>query len=159
MPASDPGHGAARLKASPNPQFTQQDPPAPPQSRRDSTPSVSRLARSSRSRSPHNARQPPCRRQIPIDQTGRTTQPNPPAVSSPEACPTPADPSQAPQPPVYGRRPTTLNTKPSSTLEFLLLWAKRTCRNGRQTARLIAKSGQLGSWRGREPVGALGELS
>ncbi len=40
--------------------------------------------------SPQIARQPACRRQIPIDRTGRTAAPNPPAVSSPEASPTPA---------------------------------------------------------------------
>ncbi len=38
MPAPDPGHGAARLEAIPSPQLTRQDPPAPPQSRRDTMP-------------------------------------------------------------------------------------------------------------------------
>ncbi len=38
MPAPEPGHGAARLEAIPSPQFTRQDPPALPQSRRDSVP-------------------------------------------------------------------------------------------------------------------------
>ncbi len=90
MPASDPGHGAARLKPTARPRLTRQDPPAPPPSRRDSTPPVSRPTGSSQSSRPRNARQPPRRRQIPIDQTARTAQPNPPAVSSPEACPTPA---------------------------------------------------------------------
>ncbi len=36
--ATDAGHGAARLEASAGPRFTQQDPPAPPRSRRDSMP-------------------------------------------------------------------------------------------------------------------------
>ncbi len=36
--APAPGHGAARLEAIPSPQFTRQDPPAPPQSRRDTMP-------------------------------------------------------------------------------------------------------------------------
>ncbi len=53
-------------------------------------PPVSRLARSSRSSRPRNARKPPCRRQISIDRTGRTAEPDPPAVSFPEVCPTPA---------------------------------------------------------------------
>ncbi len=113
MPAPDAGHGGTRLKPTPSPRFTQPDPPAPPQSRRKSTPPVSRLPRSSRSTRPRNDRQPPCRRQIPIDRTGRTTEPDPPAVSSPEACPTPADRGKAPHPPVSGRRPTTLNTSGS----------------------------------------------
>ncbi len=38
MPASEPGHGAARLEATASPQFTQQDLPAPPKSRRDTMP-------------------------------------------------------------------------------------------------------------------------
>ncbi len=38
MPAPEPGHGAARLKAAPNPHLTQTDPPAPPQSPRDTMP-------------------------------------------------------------------------------------------------------------------------
>ncbi len=71
MPASGPGHGAVWLKAAASPQFDLQDPPAPPQSRRDTMPAVSWLARSSRSGRPRNARKPPCRRQIPIDRTGR----------------------------------------------------------------------------------------
>ncbi len=91
MPAPDAGHGAAWLKPTPSPRFTQQDPPVPPQSRHDSALPVSRPARSSQSSKPRSARKPPCRRQIPIDQTGRTAEPDPPAVSSPEACTTPAD--------------------------------------------------------------------
>ncbi len=91
MPATNAGNDTARLKASQTSQSGRQDPPAPPQSRRKSTPPLSRLARASQSRRPRNARQPACRRQIPIDRTGRTAAPNPPAVSSPEACPTPAD--------------------------------------------------------------------
>jgi hypothetical protein len=90
MPATNAGNDTARLKASQSSQSGQQDPPAPPQSRRKSTPPVSRLARASQSRRPRNARKPSCRRQIPIDRTGRTAAPNPPAVSSLEACPTPA---------------------------------------------------------------------
>ena len=54
-------------------------------------PPVSRPTESSRSSRPRNDRQTPCRRQIPIDRTARTAAPNPPAVSSPEASPTPAD--------------------------------------------------------------------
>ena len=38
-----------------------------------------------------SGREPPCRRQIPIDRTARTAEPGPPAVSTLEACPTPAD--------------------------------------------------------------------
>jgi len=109
MPATNAGNDTARLKASPSSQSGQQDPPAPPQSRRKSTPPVSRLARASQSRRPRNARQLARQRQIPIDRTGRTAEPNPPAVSSPEACPTPAEPRPAPLPPRHGRRPTTLH--------------------------------------------------
>ncbi len=90
MPAPEPGHGGTRLKASPTPHLAQQDLPAPQQSRRKSTPPVSRPAESSQSTRSCNAGKPPCCRQIPIDRTGRTAAPNPPAVSSPEASPTPA---------------------------------------------------------------------
>ena len=103
MPTFAAGHGAARLKASPSPRFTQTDPPAPPQSRRKSNPPpappqsrrksnppLAPLARSSTSSRPRNPRQPSCRRQFPIDQTTRTIEYKRPAVSSPEACPTPA---------------------------------------------------------------------
>ncbi len=38
MPAPEPGHGAAWLKAAASPWFDPQDPPAPPQSRRDTMP-------------------------------------------------------------------------------------------------------------------------
>jgi len=39
MPAPEPGHGAARLKAAgASPSFNLQDPPAPPQCRRDTMP-------------------------------------------------------------------------------------------------------------------------
>ncbi len=38
MPAPDPGHGAARLKVAASLWFDLQDPPAPPQSRRDTMP-------------------------------------------------------------------------------------------------------------------------
>ncbi len=38
MPAPEPGHGAAWLKAAASPWFDLQDPPAPPQSRRDTMP-------------------------------------------------------------------------------------------------------------------------
>ncbi len=108
MPAPEPGHlpspkrspgfaqagGAAWLEAAASPCFDLQHPPVPPQSRRDTMPAVSWLARSSRSGRPRNARKPPGRRQIPIGRTGRTgrtARPNPPAVSSLEACRTPAD--------------------------------------------------------------------
>ncbi len=104
MPAPEPGHGGARLNPIPGPRLTQPDPPTPLQSRRKSTPPVSRLPKSSRSSRPRNARQPPCQRQIPIDRTARAAEPNPPAVSSPEACPTPADR-------VRGRRPATAGVR------------------------------------------------
>ncbi len=48
--------------------------------------------------------QPPCRRQIPIDRTARTAEPDPPAVSSPEACPTPADRARGRHPATAGVR-------------------------------------------------------
>jgi hypothetical protein len=38
MPAPEPGHGAAWLKAAASPWFDPQDPPAPPQSRRNTMP-------------------------------------------------------------------------------------------------------------------------
>ncbi len=44
------------------------------------------------------------RRQIPIDRTARTAQPNPPAVSFPEASPTPATRDSGNQPSVAGVR-------------------------------------------------------
>ena len=68
-------------------------------------PPASRLARSSRSSRPRNNRQPPCRRQISIDRTGRTAAPDPPAVPPPpEACPTPADRVRATRPVTAGVR-------------------------------------------------------
>ena len=90
MPTFAAGHGAAWLKAITSPQISQQDPPASSKSRRKSNPPLAPLARSSPPTRPHNARQPPCHRQIPIDRTTRSAAPNPPAVSSPEASPTPA---------------------------------------------------------------------
>ncbi len=91
MPATDAGLDGARLKPVPSPRFSQPDPPAAPQSRRKSIPPGSQQPRSSRSNRPRTASQPHCRRQIPIDRTGRATETDPPAVSSPEACPTPAN--------------------------------------------------------------------
>ncbi len=38
MPAPEPGHGTARLEPAAGPHLTRQDPPAPPQSRRDTMP-------------------------------------------------------------------------------------------------------------------------
>jgi hypothetical protein len=114
MPAPDAGHGAARLKLTPSPRFTQPDPPVPPPSRRKSSPPDSQLPGFSRSTRPRNPRQTPCRRQIPIDPTGRTVEPNPPAVSSPEACPTPADQARRRHPVTAGvRQPLTPSDLPS----------------------------------------------
>ncbi len=110
MPTFAAGHDAALSDATPGPQSGQQGPRAPPQSRRQAIPPVAELARSSRSCRPHNARQPTRRRQIPIDRASPTAEPKPPAVSSPEACLTPAGRGQAPHPSVSGRCPTTLNT-------------------------------------------------
>ncbi len=91
MPSFAAGHSPALFNALASPQINQQIPPVPSPRRRKSTPPLSPMARSSRSSRPRNPRQPPCRRQIPIDRTGPTTEPDPTAVSSPEACPTPAD--------------------------------------------------------------------
>ncbi len=108
MPAYAAGHGAALPDATASSQIGQQNHRAASPSRQECTTPVSRLAGSSPSSRPRNPRQPPCRHQIPIDQTDRTAAPSTPAVSSSEACPTPANRGQAPQPPVFGRRPTTL---------------------------------------------------
>ncbi len=127
MPTSAAGHlpspkrssgfaqagAAARLKAMASLQIGQQDPPVPPQSRRISTPPAAPLAKRAPSNTNRIAQHPACRRLIPIDREGRTTELKSPAVSSPEACPTPADRGKAPHPPVSGRRPTTLNTSGS----------------------------------------------
>ncbi len=104
MPAPEPGHGGTRLNPIPGPRLTQPDPPAPLQGRRKSTPPVAPLATSLPSRRTRTDRQPPCHRQIPIDQTARTAAPNPPAVSSPEASPTPADRVRATGPATAGVR-------------------------------------------------------
>ena len=127
MPTTNAGNDTARLKASPSSQSGQQDPPAPPKSRRKATPPVSRLARASQSRRPRNARQPACRRQIPIDRTGRTAAPNPPAVSSPEACPTPANRVRGTRPATAGvRQPLTAADLQRHAHLRLLLRAKQT---------------------------------
>ena len=104
MPASAAGHGTARLKARVSPQIGRQDPHVPPPSRRKSAPPAAPRAKLPRSRETQIARQPACRRQIPIDRTGRTAAPNPPAVSSPEACPTPADRVRGTRPATAGVR-------------------------------------------------------
>ncbi len=109
MPASAAGHGAAVPDATASSQIGQQNHRAASPSRQQCTTPVSPLAGSSPSSRPRNPRQPPCRRQIPIDRTGRTAAPDPPAVSSPEPCPTPAALRKAPLPPRRGRCPTTLN--------------------------------------------------
>ncbi len=109
MPATNAGHGAALLNTAARPQIGQQHPPAAPTRRRKSTPPLPSLARSSRSNRPRTAPPPACRRQIPIDRKSRTAAPDPPAVSSPEPCPTPAALRKAPLPPRRGRCPTTLN--------------------------------------------------
>ncbi len=90
MPAPEPGHGAAWLKAAASPWFDPQDPPAPPQSRRDTMPAGLTTDRILTIQQAGDDRQIPRRRQIPIDRTTRTAAPNPPAVSSSEASPTPA---------------------------------------------------------------------
>ncbi len=110
MPTFAAGHSLALFNALTSPRFTLPDPPAPPQSRRKSTPPVAPLDRSLASSRPCNARKPPGHRQIPIDRTARTAEYKRPAVSSPEACRTPAGRGQAPHPSVSGRCPTTLNT-------------------------------------------------
>ncbi len=131
MPAPDAGHGGARPKPVPSPRFTQQDPTAPPQSRRKSNPPVSRLPRSSRSTRSRNPWQPHCRRQIHIDRTGRTTEPDPPAVSSPEACPTPANRVHRRHPATAGvRQPFTTTDSRDLPLPRPLLGYKRTWRGG-----------------------------
>ena len=85
-----------------------------PASRRQAAPLGSRPPRAPRSANTSHqchrkaVAKPPCRRQIPIDRTGRSAEPDPPAVSSPEACRNACRPS-APQPHVSGRRPTTLH--------------------------------------------------
>ncbi len=91
MPTFAAGHSLALFNALTSPRFTLPDPPAPPQSRRKSTPPVAPLDRSLASSRPCNARKPPGHRQIPIDRTARTAEYKRPAVSSPEACPTPPD--------------------------------------------------------------------
>ena len=116
MPTFAAGHDAALSDATPGPQSGQQDPRTSPQSRRQANPPVAGLARSSRSCRPHNARQPTRSRQIPIDRASPNAEPKPPAVSSPEACPTPAGRGHATHPTVSGRCPTTLNTTGHSLL-------------------------------------------
>ncbi len=91
MPAPESGHGAAWLKAAASPWFDPQDPPAPPQSRRDTMPTGLTAERILTIQQAGDDRQTPRRRQIPIDRTARTAAPNPPAGSSPEASRTPAD--------------------------------------------------------------------
>ncbi len=81
-------------------------------------PPVSRMARSSRSGRPRNARQPPGRRQIPIDRTGRTAEPRAPRGFLPRGLSDACRPS-SPQPPVSSRRPTTLDSRRSRTLAEL----------------------------------------
>ncbi len=53
------------------------DDPGTPLGPGDALPPLSRLATTSRSSRPRNARKPPCRRQIPIDRTCRTAEPDP----------------------------------------------------------------------------------
>ncbi len=108
MPAAA-GHGAALPDATASSRIGEGDHRAAPPSRQKCTTTVSPLATSPPSNGPRNAPQPAGRRQIPIGSARPTAAPDPPAVSSPEACPTPAGRGQAPQPPVHGRRPTTLH--------------------------------------------------
>jgi hypothetical protein len=110
MPTSTVGHADALPNATASPRNGQQDPRAAPQSRRKSTPPATHLVRAARSNRPGYARQLSCRRQIPIDQTGRKNEPKPSAVSSPEACPTPATRGKATLTHHPGRRPTNLHS-------------------------------------------------
>ncbi len=72
MPAPESGHGAAWLKAAASPWFDPQDPPAPPQSRRDTMPTGLTAERILTIQQAGDDRQTPRRRQIPIDRTART---------------------------------------------------------------------------------------
>ena len=90
MPTFAAGHGTARLKAAPSPQFGRQDPSAPSPSHRKPLPSPQLSSRSSRSSRSSDPRYPPRRPQIPIGRANRATEPRPPAVSPPEASRTPA---------------------------------------------------------------------
>ncbi len=124
MPAPDAGHGGARLKTTPSPRSSQTHPPAPLQSRRKSTPPLAPLARSLASSRPRNARQPPCRRQIPLDRPGRAIEPDPPAVSSPEACPTPADRARRRHPVTAGVRQPLTTTEVQLSPRNVWSWGK-----------------------------------
>ncbi len=141
MLVPDAGHGGTRLKPTPSPRFTQTDPPAPPQSRRKSTPPVSRLPRSSRSTRPRNARQPPRRRQIPIDRTARTAQPDPPTVSSPEACPTPADRAHRRHPVTAGVRQPLTTTEVQRGPRNVRFWGQSRRQFWAAPCLLVAKLG------------------
>jgi len=77
MPTFAAGHSAALINTTASLQIGQQDPPAPPQNRRNSIPRVSPLTKLTRSKGTQIPRQPACRRQIPIDKTRRTTEPEP----------------------------------------------------------------------------------
>ncbi len=91
--------------------------PCPPR-RRNSAPLASSLAGTARSNGARKAPWLPLRRQIPGDRTPRVSAPKPPAVPSPEACPTPTVQDNAPRPPVAGRGPTTLYRRRHSIICF-----------------------------------------
>jgi hypothetical protein len=139
MPAPDPGHGGARLKPVPSPHFPRQGPTAPLQSRCDTTPSVAPMATSLPSRKTRSARQPPRRRQIPIDRTARTAAPDPPAVSSPEACPTPADQARRRHPDTAGVRQPLTTCEVGDCARNVACWGKSGRTDGMVGTSLISR--------------------
>jgi len=146
MPTFAAGHGLALFNALTSPRFTLPDPPAPPQSQRKSTPPVAPLDRSLASSRPCNARKPPGHRQIPIDRTARTAEPNPPAVSSPEACPTPADRARRRHPVTAGVRQPLTKPEVQRGPRNVRCW-------GHSGSRFRATGGLLLAMCGRLPVG------
>jgi hypothetical protein len=77
MPTFAAGHSADLINATASLQIGQQDPPTPPQSRRNSIPRVSPLTKLTRSKGTQIDQQPACRRQIPIDREDPNTEPEP----------------------------------------------------------------------------------
>ncbi len=155
MPAPDAGHlpspkrspgfaqagGGTRPKPVPSPHLTQQDPAAPRQSRRKSIPPLAPRARSLPSSRPRNARKPTCHRQIPIDRTARTTEPDPPAVSSPEASRTPADRVRGTGPATAGVREPFTQAEVSDGHENVCFWGESGSQFRVAGCLFIAKSG------------------
>ncbi|MEE9547051.1 MAG: tyrosine-type recombinase/integrase [Hyphomicrobium sp.] len=91
---------------------------------------------------------PPRRHQISIDRTARTAEPDPPALSSPKACPTPADRVRGTRPATAGvRQPLTAADVAGIPREHLSMTRSRPTGDkvyGRQPYRNSGLNGYLG---------------